>query len=362
MTAHKHGTATKTYNVAARVGEMARDFMRHCHRKPSSVDEEERASSSASTDSDNSRQMVAWPGHRRRHLRTFARRRAAATRVCALCWSAPAYKRAKSAYQYSRWSSLLHADAARISLKQVRRSSRRRQKKSPRSILDGLLLVRKLKTAKIPTRPPNNQRLSIDSVAERATQLLPKDRLSCRPFDPLPLSLLKYLQLSHDHDTEEEIEEVPLPMSSSSKSLAGSSQNVAAVTVKCCQAASPSQPDDLLSPDSGIAGSKTSRNNSAKSVDMISEQDQLLISSIIGSKTRNRFSLAIGSCVKQRRSIVCPEKDETMNSSGRTIESLLGSRRGSPEGSASLGSSGEGSVVSHILAASAPCSALGNSD
>jgi hypothetical protein len=359
MTAPKHGTTTKTYNVAARVGEMARDFMRHCHTAPSSVDEEESAGSSASTDSDNSRQLVTWPGHRRRHLRTFTRRRAAAPRVCALCWSAPAYKRATTAYQHSRWSSLLHANAARISLRQVRRSSRRRQKKSPRSILDGLLLVRKLKTAKIPSRPPSNKRLSIDSVAERATPLLPRDRLSCRPFDPLPLSLLKYLQLSHEH---EEIEEGPLPRSSSSKSLAGSSQNVTAVTVKCCQVASPSQPDNLLSPDSGIAGSKTSRNNSVKSVDMISEKDQLLISNIIGSKTRNRFSLAIGSYVKQRRSIVCPEKDETMNSSARTRESLSGLRRGSPEGSASLCSAGEDSAMSQILASSAPCSESGNSD
>jgi hypothetical protein len=357
MTAPKHGTTTKTYNVAARVSEMARDFMRHCHTAPSSVDEVESASRSASTDSDNSRQLVTWPAHRGRHLRKFVRR-AAATRVCALCWSAPASKRAKSAYQHSRWSSLLHADAARISLKQVRRSSRRRQKKSPRNILDGLLLVRKLKTAKIPSRPPSNKRLSIDSVAERATPLLPRDRLSCRPFDPLPLSLLKYLQLSHEH---EEIEEVPLPKSSSSKSLASSSQNVAAVTVKCCQAASPSQPDNLLSPDSGIAVSKTSLNNSAKSVDMINEKDRLLISNIIGSKTRNRFSLAMGSCVKQRRSIVCLDKDETtrMNSSARTRESLSSLRRASSEGSASVGSYGEGSVVSHTLAVSAPCSALG---
>jgi hypothetical protein len=92
-------------------------------------------------------------------------------------------------------------------------------------------------------------------------------------------------------------------------------------------------------------------------VDVISEKDQLLISSIIGSKTRDRFSLAMGSCVKQRRSIVCPEKDETMNSSG-----LLGSRRGSPESSASVGSSGEDSAMSQILASSAPYSASGNSD
>jgi hypothetical protein len=95
---------------------------------------------------------------------------------------------------------------------------------------------------------------------------------------------------------------------------------------------------------------------------MISEKDQLLISNIIGSKTRNRFSLAMGSCVKQRRSVGCLEKDEPLNSLGRTRESLSGLRRGSPEGSASFGSYGEDSVVSHTLAVSAPCSASGNSD
>ena len=77
-----------------------------------------------------------------------------------------------------------------------------RGSKSHCNLLEGLLFIQKLKTAKrlkLHTRPPPLVDQGITVVQP------PTDRWQCRQFDQLPLKLLKYLQLSQEE--EEEVKE-----------------------------------------------------------------------------------------------------------------------------------------------------------